>query len=465
VLRARILNVDDDDAQRRLIAGYFGGRGYEVVDAASGAEAQLKFRDVNPELVVLDYLLPDATGLDVLAALREIDGEVPVVMVTGHGDVELAVEAVRAGAESFLLKPVTMSALETIVERALDGRRARRRQRAGRAAWDRRRIDPFLGGSEALRALARDAEIAARAESPVLLVGETGSGKGVLARWLHDHGPRGEEAFVDLNCAGLSRELLESELFGHARGAFTGAVAAKTGLIETAHRGTLFLDEIGDLDPAIQPKLLKVLEEKRFRRLGETHERRADTRLIAATNRFLDQAMQEGRFRSDLYYRLSTFVLRLPPLRERPEDIPPLAADLVERLGDELGRRAEIAPAAMAALRRHEWPGNVRELRNVLERAALVARDGTIEPADLHLDGGRAAGNEHRSTGAPPAAESADGDLTLAAAERRAFERALRAANGNVARASKLLGVPRSTLYGKLKEHRLTPAEFAGEGG
>jgi DNA-binding NtrC family response regulator len=461
VSKARILCVDDDVAQRRVIAAFLRQRGHEITEAATAAEATAQFRRDNPDLVVLDYMLPDDDGLAVLAALRDIDGEAAVIMVTGHGDVELAVEAIRSGADNFLVKPLSLEALETVVERALDQRRARRRQRAGRASWERRKIDPFRGESPAIRALARDAAVAARADSPVLLVGETGSGKGVIARWLHDESPRSDEAFVDLNCAGLPRDLLESELFGHARGAFTGAVAAKPGLIETAHRGTLFLDEVGELDPAVQPKLLKVLEQKSFRRVGEVHERRAETRLLAATNRDLAEAIATGRFRSDLYYRLNIFVLRLPALRERPEDVPQLVGDMLERLGDELGRHVEVAPETLAALAAHDWPGNVRELRNVLERAILVAREPRLRPADLNLGEGQAAAAPRA---APPASVGDELLGTLAEIERRALRSALARTGGRVPEAAKLLAIPRSTLYSKLRTFGLRPRDFADGG-
>jgi transcriptional regulator with PAS, ATPase and Fis domain len=301
-------------------------------------------------------------------------------------------------------------------------------------------VDPFLGESAAMRQLADDARRFLTSDSPVLIRGETGSGKGVLASWLHQNGPRSEEAFVDLNCATLSKDLLESELFGYEKGAFTGAVAAKQGLLDVAHRGTLFLDEIGDVDAAVQPKLLKVLEEKRYRRLGDVRDRQVDVRLIAATHQDLGRLVREGRFRSDLYYRVSTIPLVVPPLRERPEDLPLIAQRLLDDLGGDLARGAvTLSAEALAALRTYSWPGNVRELRNVLERAVLLSEDRVLSRRDLRFE--------------PGAAEDAVSELglTLDELERRHIERVLQAEQGRVEAAARRLGIPRSSLYQKIK--------------
>jgi transcriptional regulator with GAF, ATPase, and Fis domain len=263
----------------------------------------------------------------------------------------------------------------------------------------------------------------------------------VLARWLHDHGPRAEEAFVDLNCASLSRELLESELFGHEKGAFTGAVAAKEGLLEVAHRGTLFLDEIGDVDAAVQPKLLKVLEEGRFRRLGDVRDREVDVRLVAATHQDIAEAVRDKRFRSDLYFRISALPLVIPPLRERPEDVAVLAETLLARIGADMGRpELTLSEEAVAALQDYGWPGNTRELRNVLERAAILSRGQVLVPRDLRFNAAL--------EGASPAADSR---LTLEEVERRHIERVLGEESGHVERTARRLGVPRSSLYERIK--------------
>ncbi|HKB79671.1 MAG TPA: sigma-54 dependent transcriptional regulator, partial [Thermoanaerobaculia bacterium] len=305
-------------------------------------------------------------------------------------------------------------------------------------------FDPFAGTSEAIRQLESDARKTVLTDRPVLLQGETGSGKGVLATWLHRNGRRSGEPFVDLNCAGLSRDFLESELFGHQRGAFTGAVQDKQGLLDIAHRGTLFLDEIGDIDLQVQPKLLKVLEEKEFRRLGDVRPRFSDVRLIAATHHDLQALVAARRFREDLYFRISTIILRLPPLRERgEEDIAVLAAEILARVSYEMGRPdAHLADSAVRALSEHPWPGNLRELKNVLERSLLMSEGSEIRRSDLRFE----------ST-AP--ARGGYGDLTLEALESKHIAAVLADEGGSVERAAKRLGITRNTLYYKLRKHRI----------
>ncbi|HEY3052960.1 MAG TPA: sigma-54 dependent transcriptional regulator, partial [Thermoanaerobaculia bacterium] len=279
-------------------------------------------------------------------------------------------------------------------------------------------------------------------DRPILILGETGTGKSVLASWLHKNGTRADEAFVDLNCAGLAREFVETELFGHEKGAFTGAVSAKTGLLEVAHRGVLFLDEIGDVDVQVQPKLLKVLEEKRFRRMGDVRDRVTDVQLIAATHQDLHVAIREKRFRSDLYFRISTIPLTIPPLRERRDDIPLLADFFLSRFGTEMSvPNIAIEPSAMTMLKEYSWPGNVRELKNVIERGILVSDRRTVTARDLRFD-----------TEEPSVAGSVPADMTLDQLERWFVERVLREENGKVEPASRRLGIPRSTLYQKLKK-------------
>ncbi|MCB1056876.1 MAG: sigma-54-dependent Fis family transcriptional regulator, partial [Acidobacteria bacterium] len=416
---------------------------FRVQGATDCASALALMATTAADVAVVDYNLPDGDALSLLRKLDEAGLEIPVVVLTGHGSIELAVQALQAGAVHFLTKPVEGAALKLVLDRALEGRRRQRLERAQRSADRRRVLDPFTGSSRAIADLRERATRIASVDSPVLVLGATGSGKGTLARWLHEHGPRQGEAFVDLNCAALSRELLESELFGYARGAFSGAVSNKPGLIEAAHGGTLFLDEIGDLDPQIQPKLLKVIEEKRFRRLGEVNERTVDVRLIVATHRDLRRRIEERAFRDDLFFRVSTFQLVMPPLRDRPEDIPDLASFLMARVAGDMGRpQLHLTPAALEALQGHSWPGNVRELRNVLERAALFAEDHRIQPADLRFDPVRT----------PP---SQDGSATTngnAAARRLKLEDALRAENWHVGRAAKRLGLPRSTMYLRIKQ-------------
>jgi DNA-binding NtrC family response regulator len=446
--RPRVLIVDDEPGVRFALRDGLEAKGFDVDEAATCQAAEAMFKSRRPDAGILDYSLPDGTALELLPRLRALDAAVPLVVLTAHGSIDLAVRAVKEGAEHFLTKPVELPALVVILNRLLDARRTRKRQIAGGRRDARARVDPFALPSAAMKALAEDAERVARSDSPVLIVGETGVGKGVLARWLHDHGPRADEAFVDLNCASLSKELLESELFGHEKGAFTGAVAAKEGLLEVAHRGTLFLDEIGDVDAAVQPKLLKVLEEGRFRRLGDVRDREVDVRLVAATHQDMAGAVREKRFRSDLYFRISALPLVIPPLRGRPEDIPVLAESLLSGIAAEMGRPdLALSPPAVEALRAYAWPGNTREMRNVLERAAILSRTPVLSADDL------------RFTGSPEAAvpSAGDTDLTLEEVERRHVERVLAEEGGHVERAARRLAVPRSSLYERIKRLGLTP--------
>jgi DNA-binding NtrC family response regulator len=404
---------------------------------------------MRPEAAVIDYLLPDGTALDLLPRLKAIDPSVSLIILTGHGSIDLAVRAIKEGAEQFLTKPVDLSTLLVILERSLESKRNQRKQIARKSQQARQTVDPFVGSSPAIRQLAEQAKRVLSTESPILLLGPTGAGKGVLAQWIHNNSSRCEEAFVDLNCAGLSRELLETELFGHEKGAFTGATASKLGLFEVAHRGTVFLDEIGDVDLQVQPKLLKVLEEQKFRRLGDVRDRQVDVRLIAATCQDLGRLIRENKFRSDLYYRISTIPLTAPPLRERVEDIPELARRLLTNCAADLGRNdLELSPDAERALQAYTWPGNIRELRNVLERAALLSEYNVLRAADLRFDD-----TAKRET---PAYDS---QLTLLELERRHIELALAEEGGQVERAAKRLGIPRSSLYQKIKKFQITSSK------
>jgi DNA-binding NtrC family response regulator len=437
----RILLVDDDASFRFTVRRYLASMGFDVTVAASCAEAQEAVRGSAFDAAVLDFELPDGNALDILKGLGEVEPRVPAMILTGHGTIDLAVRAVKEGAEHFLTKPPDLTALTLTLQRMLEHRRLARKQAVRSGQPGRTPPDPFLGESAAIRTLADRSRRVAAAETPVLVTGPTGSGKSVLARWLHENGPRREEPFVDLNCAGLSRELLESELFGHERGAFTGAHATKLGLLEAAHRGTLFLDEIGDMDPAVQPKLLKAIEEGTFRRLGGLRDRTVDVRLVAATHRDLPALVASGRFREDLYFRINAVPLVVPSLRERREDVAILARWIVRERPS--CRGVTLTDSALASLRDYPWPGNVRELRNVLERAAVLTEGGVLDARDLIFD----------ARAAPARAGDAELGLTLEALERRQIERVLEAVGGRVPAAAERLGIPRSTLYQKLKQH------------
>lgn len=445
---AQLLLLEDDASIRFPIARYFRERGVAVVEAGSCAEARGAIDASPPEVAVIDLNLPDGDGLDLLSELAGRDLAIATIVLTGGATIDRAVRAIQQGADHFLTKPVDLPGLYQIVERLLAGAHDRRVLRAVRRRAERIELDPFEGESPVLKSLAHQARRVAEADRPVLIRGETGTGKGVLAHWLHSHGSRGREAFVDLNCAGLSRELFESELFGHARGAFTGATDAKQGLFEVAHRGTLFLDEIGDLALEVQPKLLKLVEEKRFRRLGEVRERSADVRLIAATHHDLAAAVVEQRFRADLYYRVGTIELVVPPLRDRGGDVVALARRLLRASGTDLGRQPlAFSSDAEAAILAHPWPGNIRELKNVIERAALFATGPRIT-ADLLALGDRNLG--------PPARNSSPG-RTLDEAMRDHIESVFANVGCDILSAARTLGVSRATLYRYLSRYRIHP--------
>jgi DNA-binding NtrC family response regulator len=443
--KKEIVVGEDDKAVRDALSEYLRSLDYEVVEVNSCESIREAFRTSCPDAAILDYSLPDGTALDLLPYLKQSYPSVPLILLTGNGTIQLAVRAIKEGADQFLTKPVEMAAIAVVLERALKNQRNYQKQLAGKVRDERNSVDPFLGTSGAIRQLAEQAERICFSNCPVLIAGETGSGKGVLARWFHDHSPRADEPFVDLNCAGFGRELLETELFGHEMGAFTGAVRRKTGLFEVAQRGSIFLDEIGDMDLQIQPKLLKILEEKRFRRLGDTQERQLDVRLIAASHEDLGQLVRQKKFRSDLYFRISTVVVRVPPLRERLEDIPLLAQQFFQRVAIDLGRlHLTLSDQVIKTLTEYSWPGNIRELKNVIERAVLLASGETIQSRDLHLE---------FEEGMP--VQGGDSQLTLKEMQRLHIQRALTAEHGNVVRAAVRLGMTRSTLYNKIRTLRI----------
>jgi DNA-binding NtrC family response regulator len=445
--RAHILLVEDDAAVRRGVREYLSASGFEISEADSCASAQVLFQTTRIDIAIMDYHLPDGTAIHLITAFKSFDRDVPIVVLTGHGSIELAVRTIQAGAEQFLTKPVDLASLTVVIEKCLENGRNRRQVAGEQAGQARQALAPFAGTSAAIRDLESQARRVVKSHVPILILGETGAGKGVLARWLHFGGPRAREPYVDLNCAGLARELIESELFGHEKGAFTGATTSKAGLIEVAHRGTVFLDEIGDMDLAVQPKLLKVLEEKRFRRVGDVRERAVDVRFLAAANQDLAKRAEEKTFRQDLLYRINTVTLHVPSLRERREDIPVLAATILESLARDMPyAKRTLTPAAVEALQEHHWPGNVRELRNALEHAVLLTDSHEIDADALGLS------RRRTDVGPPPVA----GDHTLQAAEIQEITRALQAEGGRVERAAQRLGVPRSSLYQKIRKYGIS---------
>jgi DNA-binding NtrC family response regulator len=426
--------VDDEPDVRLGFALYLAKAGFAVLEASSLAEARQVIVSNPVEGVLLDLNLPDGNGLDWIAELRGSQPGTAIIVISGKGDIPIAVEAMRRGADHFLSKPVDMGELEVFLQKGLEVGGLRRGREAQRRLA--KKTEPHFGESAAMRSLLDLATLAAENDSPVLLQGETGVGKGVLARWIHEHSPREAMPFVELSCAGLHGELIASELFGHARGAFTSAVADRQGLLDIADGGTLFLDEIGELDPGVQSQFLKVLEEKRYRRLGDVRERRSAFRLICASNRDLAADTEKARFRADLHYRINVFPIAIPPLRERPEDITGLVASMLQSLGPPVG----VSPEAMALLREYPWPGNVRELKNALERALLLSRRTTLTAG--HFSWLRAV----------PLPDLAEGGG--AGADRDRIQTALREHGGNVEQAASALGMSRATLYRRLQKTR-----------
>lgn len=442
--RNHILLVDDDPVIRFAVRSFLETHGNTISEAESCAAAREQLETAPPDAALVDISLPDGNGLDVLRNIREHDPEIPVVILTGQGTIELAVRAMSQGARNFLTKPVELNALAAVLQRELQNRRYRQQSLAASSRKRTEQPNPFLGTSAAIQRLRELAEKVAMGESPVLILGETGAGKGVLAHWIHANGPRRNEEFLDLNCAGLDREFLETELFGHQKGAFTSAVSAKPGLLEVANRGTVFLDEIGDVDLQVQPKLLKVLETGRFRRLGDIHDRVADVRLVSATHRDLPKLIHENRFREDLYYRINIILLEVPALRFRVEDIPLLARYFLRQMTQQRGlREIELDRSATEALMGYAWPGNIRELHNVLERAVLVGRSNPLTVMDLQFD--------PRNAHNPQAASRTSSCLTLKEMERARIEEALAEEGGSVEKAARRLGVPRSSFYNKVR--------------
>ncbi len=382
---ARVLIVDDDANSRRLLDVRLRAAGYETLTAADGQDALVAVQQEAPSLMLLDLQMPRMGGVEVLRALRRDGCDFPVIVITAHGSIEAAVEAMKEGAYDFLPKPFDAQHLDIVVRKALERGRLLESNRLLRDTLEAHTSE-ILGDSLAIREAIAVARKAAAASSTVLLLGESGTGKEVFAHAIHRWSDRRERPLVVVNCVALSEHLLESELFGHEKGAFTGAHQAKKGKFELAHGGTVFLDEIGDMPPGLQAKLLRVLQDHNFERVGGTKPIRADIRVIAATNRDLDQATKDGRFREDLFYRLNVVRITLPPLRDRKEDLPVLVQHLVAKFAAETKKVVRgVSAEAMARLQAHDWPGNVRELANVVERAVVLCSGDQVRPDDLAL--------------------------------------------------------------------------------
>ncbi|NWF84603.1 MAG: sigma-54-dependent Fis family transcriptional regulator [Bryobacteraceae bacterium] len=449
-MKPRILIVEDEEKLRRVLELHLESAGYEV-DAVANAEEGLKRADA-ASLILTDLRLPSMDGMAFLESIRRSNPTTPVVVMTAFGTVELAVEAMKKGAADFLPKPFSLDHLNAVVRKALEVLSLRNENiRLKEELGKRYHFDSIVGAGpkmqEILGAIAR----VAPTRTTVLLCGESGVGKDLIARTLHHHSPRATQPFVKINCTAIPENLMESELFGFEKGAFTGAVAAKPGKFEQADGGTVFLDEIGDVPLAIQVKLLRVLQEREFERLGSNKTRKIDVRVIAATNVDLRRALEEGNFREDLYYRLNVFPMTIPPLRERREDIPDLAQRFLERFARESGSRARaISASAMEKLVAYDWPGNVRELENAIERSLIYVQGETIQPEDIRLDYAPRRGGAALPNGSP--GSFLPEGVTLEEHERQLIREALKRAGGNKSQAARLLGLTRNALRYRLAQ-------------
>ena len=438
-----VLIVEDEDNMRRMLGALLRRAGYRVLEARDGGEALGVLDDAAVHAVVTDLKMPRMNGLELLEAIRRRRGSLPVILLTAHGTIGSAVEALKQGAFDYLTKPFDPDEVQQVVEKAV--RTSELQQSEASLEPDEDPAKLLLGESRALREVKRMIERVAPTTATVLITGETGTGKELVAQSLHLQSDRREQPFVKINCAAIPESLLESELFGHEKGAFTGATRRKPGRFELADGGTLFLDEIGEMPRSAQPKLLRAIQDGRFYRVGGTHTIDVDVRLAAATNHDLEQDVREGRFREDLFYRLKVVPIHMPALRERREDIGPLAQFFVERFARKLSRSvAGVDPAALAALHAHAWPGNIRELENVIERAVLLSDGSTITVSDLPE------GIEPERVG-PASLRDQVRDATRQL-ERRAIVEALDATQGNVTHAAERLGLSRRGLQLKMRE-------------
>ncbi len=448
----RILVVDDEEASRKGLRALLTREGYRVEEAADGAEALEKARAFRPAVVIADLVMPRMDGLALTKALQDDLPFAAIIILTGQGTIETAVQAIKAGAYDYLTKPVDLTRLTLVLNKALE--------RAGIArevALLRRRVEAgegpaLLGRSGPMKEVLRQVELAAASAAPVLVLGESGTGKELVARALHALSPRAKGPFVGVNCAAIPETLLESEIFGHEKGAFTGAAERRIGCFEMADGGTLLLDEVGEMHPAVQAKFLRVLEDGSFRRIGGKGEIRVDVRVVAATNKEPAAAIKDGALREDLFYRLNVFPIALPPLRERPEDIPLLAEAFLQASAAKNGRSVKaFSPEALRALQQYPWPGNVRELRNAIERAVILCRGEAIEPAHLP----EALRRPQAAPGATPSLALSIG-TTVEEAEKTLILQTLDFAGQNKTRAAEILGISLKTLHNKLNRYRTT---------
>jgi len=445
----RILVVDDEPAQRELVGGFLRKHGFDVVEVGGGREAVARFKQEAFDLVLTDQRMPDLSGLELLEAVRSTSPETAVVIITAYGTIETAVSAVKAGAADYLTKPLNLDDLLHRVHRVRERQRLVAENRELREALaERHRVEGIIGDSGRMQEVLSLVRRVAPSDATVLIRGESGTGKELIARALHYASPRAAGPLVKVNCAALAESLLEAELFGHEKGAFTGAVAGRKGRFELADGGSIFLDEIGDLPPHLQVKLLRVLQEREFERVGSSRPIKVDVRLLAATHRNLEALVREGRFREDLYYRINVVTIVLPPLRERREDLPPLIEHFLSAFAGKNGKTVRgLTREAREALLRYDYPGNIRELENLMERAVVLTRDDVIGVEDLPLT---------LETPAPGSGEGAGLIAAVEGLERRMIQEALAKADGTQTRAAELLGISERVLRYKLRKYGLS---------
>jgi len=447
-MKERILVVDDEQNARNALRTLLGEEGYEIAEAADGEEALAKIAELDPAVVLTDMRMPKMDGITLIRKAREAGSEAAFVMMTAFASVQAAVDAMKAGAENYLTKPLDLQAVLVFLEKALEKRRLQRETLSLRdRVREQYRLDGLVGDAPELRAVYDVVRQAAPTKATVLILGESGTGKEIIAHALHEESPRRDKPFVKVSCAALSETLLESELFGHERGSFTGAIGRREGRFELADGGTLFLDEIGEISPATQIKLLRVLQTKEFERVGGTQTIKVDVRLVAATNRDLAAEVKAGKFREDLYYRLNVVAVTLPPLRRRKGDLPALASHFIEKYSRLYGKDVRgLGPGTLNALLAHDWPGNVRELENAIERAVVLAQSHEITADDLppSLRGARP---DRREAG------SLIPGATLYEIEREAILRTLELVGGSTSRAADMLGISARKIQYRMKEY------------
>ena len=447
-----ILLIDDDDSLRRVVEYNLSEEGHHVVTAADGTAGLQAFQSHPIDLVLTDIRMPEMDGLELLTRLKAIQADLPVIILTAHGTIDSAVEAMKLGAFDYLTKPFNREQLKAAVRKAFDVAALTKENRHLRqVVAERFSFASMIAGSRAMRAVTETAARVAQGDTTVLLEGESGTGKELLAKAVHFHSARKKGPFVTINCGAIPEQLLESELFGHRRGSFTGAVTDKQGKFEAAHRGTIFLDEIGELPTLLQVKLLRVLQEREIDKIGETRPVKVDVRVVAATNRDLEKMIADGSFRDDLYYRLAVVSIRVPPLRERSDDIPLLVDHFLSKHTEKLGRpRPAVEKSVYSAFNLYSWPGNIRELENVVERALVLDKDGSVGLDDLP---DRLRAREHRV--ATLRMELPDEGISLEDVERELLLAALEKHNWNQTRAASFLNITRSTLLYRMEKFDL----------